>query len=62
MIMNGQWDAIHVLEVVDKPRGMFNYKITSTILVNMANHDSKLGELDLGGTLTRQVTHKCYKT
>lgn len=50
----GSWDSIHVFEAVDRAR-IAHYKLTSTVILHMANENSALGELDLSGNMTRQI-------
>lgn len=50
----GSWDSIHVFEAVDRAR-VAHYKLTSTVILNMANEGAALGELDLSGNMTRQI-------
>ena len=54
----GAWDAIHIIEVVPDSAGSknFSYKLTSTVMLRLQTSDpEKIGSLDLGGSLTRQV-------
>ena len=50
----GGWDSIHVFEVVDRGR-VAHYKLTSTVILHLGARGDELGELHLGGNLTRQV-------
>ncbi|KAI9031354.1 CapZ-beta [Hyaloraphidium curvatum] len=53
----GSWDSIHVVEV-QVPQGAARsatYKLTSTVLLYLNTEREKLGKLNLGGSLTRQV-------
>jgi len=51
----GSWDSIHVFECNDRHIRNFHYKLTSTVLLHMANSGDTLGEMDLSGNMTRQV-------
>lgn len=56
----GVWDSIHVFEVTEasgKP-GMFEYKLTTTVLVSMAVENEKTGKIDLSGSMTQQSAQK----
>ena len=50
----GSWDSIHVFECNDRNRTS-HYKLTSTVILHMANSGEALGEMDLSGNMTRQV-------
>ncbi|KAH0615046.1 uncharacterized protein H6S33_000682 [Morchella sextelata] len=50
----GSWDSIHVFEATDRARTA-QYKLTSTVILNMINGDESLGEMDLSGNMTRQI-------
>lgn len=49
----GKWDSIHVFEVIAEQASKFSYKITSTVILDLANNSGLL----LGGNLTRQLEH-----
>ncbi|RKO98576.1 hypothetical protein CXG81DRAFT_28605 [Caulochytrium protostelioides] len=51
----GTWDAIHVLEVRERGQRQAHYKLTSTILLQMVTATPALGQMALGGSLTRQT-------
>jgi capping protein beta len=51
---SGEWDSIHVFEATDRAR-MAHYKLTSTVILHLANETEALGEMDLSGNMTRQV-------
>lgn len=51
---SGAWDSIHVFEATDRAR-MSHYKLTSTVILHLANKNQALGEMDLSGNMTRQV-------
>ncbi|OJZ92522.1 hypothetical protein ASPFODRAFT_120451 [Aspergillus luchuensis CBS 106.47] len=51
---SGEWDSIHVFEATDRAR-MSHYKLTSTVILHLANESESLGEMDLSGNMTRQV-------
>ncbi|KAB8596076.1 hypothetical protein FH972_025786 [Carpinus fangiana] len=50
----GSWDSIHVFESVDRAR-MSHYKLTSTVILQLGAKSEALGNMSLGGNLTRQV-------
>lgn len=53
---HGSWDSIHVIEVETTPGSRSaNYKLTSTIILDMNSASAGLGQLDLAGNLTRQT-------
>lgn len=52
----GSWDSIHVFECNDRSRSS-HYKLTSTVILHMANSGEGLGEMDLSGNMTRQVEY-----
>ncbi|KAH1701338.1 F-actin-capping protein subunit beta [Aspergillus fumigatus] len=51
---SGEWDSIHVFEATDRAR-MSHYKLTSTVILHLANENEALGEMDLSGNMTRQM-------
>ncbi|OLL22966.1 F-actin-capping protein subunit beta [Neolecta irregularis DAH-3] len=50
----GGWDSIHVFEALDRSRTA-HYKLTSTIILHMKCNSPELGDMDLGGNMTRHV-------
>lgn len=52
---SGVWDSIHVFEVEKVSRKSANYKLTSTVILDIRGKSKGLGSLDLGGNLTRQT-------
>lgn len=53
--IKGCWDSIHVVEVLDKGRTA-HYKLTSTVMLWLQTIKAASGTMNLGGSLTRQVT------
>jgi len=52
--IKGCWDAIHVVEVVEKGRTA-HYKLTSTIMLWLQTSKAASGLMNLGGSMTRQI-------
>ena len=52
--MKGAWDSIHVLEVVESSKSA-NYKLTSTVMLYMLTNKPQTGNINLSGSMTRQV-------
>jgi capping protein beta len=52
--MKGAWDSIHVFEVQERGRNA-QYKLTSTIMLYMLQNTQDLGNLNLSGSMTRQL-------
>jgi len=52
--MKGAWDSIHVVEVKDSGKTA-TYKLTSTVLLYMKTDKPGHGEMNLSGSMTRQV-------
>lgn len=50
----GGWDSIHVFEATDQARTA-HYKLTSTVILRLSTENDALGEMDLSGSMTRQV-------
>lgn len=48
----GKWDAIHVFEVNKEAADTYEYKLTSSVILNLNNNSN----LSVSGTLTRQNT------
>eukprot|EP00116_Pleurobrachia_bachei_P008830 sb/3469092/ len=50
------WDSIHVIEVHEKGAGRnAHYKLISTVMLWLQNTRAGSGQMDLGGSLSRQV-------
>lgn len=59
--IKGCWDSIHVVEVVEKSSGRSaHYKLTSTAMLWLQTNKQGSGTMNLGGSLTRQVTPKTF--
>jgi hypothetical protein len=55
--IKGCWDSIHVVEVQEKTTGRSaHYKLTSTAMLWLQTHKPGSGTMNLGGSLTRQVS------
>jgi capping protein beta len=56
-LTSGWWDSIHVFEVnaTNKPN-VFEYKLTTTVMVSMGVQNDKVGVVDLSGSMTQQST------
>lgn len=52
--MKGAWDSIHVLEVVESSKSA-HYKLTSTVMLYMLTNKPQTGNINLSGSMTRQV-------
>lgn len=52
--MKGTWDSIHVVEVHDKKKNA-TYKLTSTVMLTLETETTSTGQVNLAGSLTRQV-------
>lgn len=50
----GSWDSIHVFETSERGR-QAHYKLTSTIMLNIVSNKDTVGEMNLSGSMTRQV-------
>lgn len=53
--IKGCWDSIHVVEVQEKSRSS-HYKLTSTAMLWLQTNKAGSGTMNLGGSLTRQVS------
>lgn len=54
--IKGCWDSIHVVEVQEKSSGRnAHYKLTSTVMLWLQTNKAVSGQMNLGGSLTRQV-------
>ena len=59
--IKGCWDSIHVVEVQEKSSGRSaHYKLTSTSMLWLQTNKARSGTMNLGGSLTRQVTKKYF--
>jgi hypothetical protein len=52
--MKGTWDSIHVVEVQDNKKNA-HYKLTSTVMLSIETETNATGQVNLAGSLTRQV-------
>ena len=50
----GGWDSIHVFESIDRARTS-HYKLTSTVILRLSTASDALGDMDLSGSMTRQI-------
>ena len=50
---SGSWDSIHVFEATERGR-QAHYKLTSTVMLHMSATNERTGQMELGGSLTRQ--------
>jgi capping protein beta len=50
----GSWDSIHVFETSERGRNA-HYKLTSTIMLHLCSTSDATGEINLAGSMTRQV-------
>jgi capping protein beta len=50
----GAWDSIHIFEVQEKARNA-HYQLTSTVMLYMLSSKNELGDMNLSGSMTRQV-------
>ena len=56
--IKGCWDSIHVIEVQEKSTGRSaHYKLTSTVMLWLQTSRPGSGTMNLGGSLTRQVSN-----
>lgn len=51
----GQWDLIHVFEIVPESEATAQYKLTTSVILDLQRATSGSGSLSLAGTMTRQV-------
>lgn len=57
--IKGCWDSIHVVEVQEKSSGRTaHYKLTSTAMLWLQTNKTGSGTMNLGGSLTRQVSNE----
>lgn len=53
---SGNWDSIHVFEVIKQSKNKYLYKLTTSVVLNLENKNSTNGgNLGLAGNLTRQL-------
>lgn len=50
---SGKWDSIHVFEVTVESKSSAHYKVTTSVILDMANPESS--SMSLAGTMTRQL-------
>lgn len=60
--IKGCWDSIHVVEVQEKSTGRTaHYKLTSTAMLWLQTNKHGSGTMNLGGSLTRQVSFSIHE-
>ncbi|CAI4232071.1 unnamed protein product [Auanema sp. JU1783] len=57
--IQGCWDSIHVIEIVERGSRQAHYKLTSTLMLWLQTNKPGSGTMNLGGSLTRQVEQDC---
>lgn len=50
----GCWNSIHVVEATQQKSGVFEYKLTTTVIVSMEVKNDEVGVVDLSGNMTKQ--------
>ena len=50
----GSWDSIHVFQAAERGRTS-HYKLTSTVILSLSAATGATGDMDLSGSMTRQV-------
>jgi len=51
--MRGSWDALHLIEVHEKPKSAV-YKLVSSVILSLETHTKYAGRVSLAGNLSRQ--------
>ncbi|XP_074264419.1 F-actin-capping protein subunit beta [Silene latifolia] len=51
----GQWDAIHVIEVAFEDEGTAKYCLTSTVMLSLTTSNESSGTFSLSGSIRRQM-------
>jgi capping protein beta len=54
-VIRGCWDSIHVVEVQERSSNRNSYKLTSTVMLWLQTNRAQSGQMNLGGSLTRQT-------
>ncbi|KAL2894318.1 putative F-actin-capping protein subunit beta [Bienertia sinuspersici] len=54
-LLEGQWDAIHVIEVGPEDEGTSKYCLTSTVMLSLTTNNDMSGTFSLSGSIRRQV-------
>uniref|UniRef100_A0A7C8YTM9 F-actin-capping protein subunit beta n=1 Tax=Opuntia streptacantha TaxID=393608 RepID=A0A7C8YTM9_OPUST len=52
----GQWDAIHVIEVGPEEEGTAKYCLTSTVMLSLTTNNESCGTFSLSGSIRRQMS------
>jgi len=55
-VESGWWDSVHVFECSEQKKGVYEYKLTTTVMVSMGMKNALVGEVDLSGSMTQQET------
>ncbi len=48
-----------MFECNEQKKGVYEYKLTTTVMVSMGMKNSLVGEVDLSGSMTQQETRAC---
>jgi len=51
--MRGSWDALHIIEVVERSKSAV-YKLVSSVILSLETHTKYAGRVSLAGNLSRQ--------
>eukprot|EP00468_Gymnochlora_sp_CCMP2014_P012893 CAMPEP_0167748566 /NCGR_PEP_ID=MMETSP0110_2-20121227/4911_1 /TAXON_ID=629695 /ORGANISM="Gymnochlora sp., Strain CCMP2014" /LENGTH=265 /DNA_ID=CAMNT_0007633599 /DNA_START=106 /DNA_END=903 /DNA_ORIENTATION=- len=57
-LKKGCWDSTHVFQVNQLKPDLFEYKLTSTVMISMVMNDKKSGDTDLSGSMNKQKTEQ----
>jgi len=52
----GSWNSIHVVECTEQKASMWEYRLTTTVIVSMQVKNEEVGVVDLSGNMTKQET------
>lgn len=56
-VKSGSWDSIHVVEATPSSDGkVCTYKLTTTVMLSMVVDNVEVGDTNLSGSITRQVS------
>jgi len=56
-VKKGIWDAMNLIDIIsDKEKGKTTYKLTTTVIMEIAVKEDAVGDVDLAGHLQKNKT------
>jgi capping protein beta len=55
-LKQGWWNSVHVFDVKHNGNGVYEYNLTTSIMISMKLADGSIGNVDLSGTMQKSAT------